>query len=101
MAKDANEDQVRGATKVGGEAASPEGLWGRGVGRAQEAGGRAPDLAQLQPIVAHQLYSLGAGVGYCLWASVAPCVHHWERSRQGVHTEGFGILNWDLSVPGR
>lgn len=41
MAKDANEDQVRGATKVGGEAASPEGPleWTWGWGEHRRLGG--------------------------------------------------------------
>lgn len=61
MAKDANEDQVRGAMKVGGVRQHLQrGLWehgggGEAVGGAQEAGGRTPDLAQLQLKVAHQL----------------------------------------------
>lgn len=59
MAKDANKDQVRGATKVGGEAASPEGPLGTqgGVGGRRSTGGwgRTPDLAQLPLKVAHQL----------------------------------------------
>lgn len=42
MAKDANEDQVRGATKVGGEAASPEGPLGTRGGESTGGWGESP-----------------------------------------------------------
>lgn len=61
LAKDANEDQVRGSHEGRGRQHLWSGLWG--PRRAEEAGRRAPGLAQIQPRVADQLCSLGVGVG--------------------------------------
>lgn len=56
------------------------------LGRAEEAGRRAPDLAQLQPTVAHQLCSLGAGAGFPTLGLRAPvCPSPEEGQARCIH----------------
>lgn len=72
--------------KVGG--GSTSGVASGGLRRTEKAGRRAPGLAQLQPRVAHQLCSLGAGAGFSSLGLSAPvCTSLEGADWKGIHTE--------------